>query len=404
MAIAIYFSLVAAEPIILGFQRHPGAADGRENYIYASFWTVVTVTALSTVIALIAWFAGYWREALGLIGWGLGIACNRLVATAWLNWQLPWRYAASISASTAVRTTVLVLLIVAGVDPVLGLGIAGTASAVIAAATGPRVRWAGLAQMAPPWSASFGLRLAWASLAFTVLTNGSLLVAAPFVSSDELGRFGAMNQFAAISAGAIAGLVTATVYPRLRAEWDAGRATQAAAGILVTKLWILTVGLAVIFASSLGDYWVVQFTTEPRFVDDRTVAALVAAATFGALGQASAWVHQFELNARRVAVGTTVAACLGIVATALLSWGFGIVGAALGALVGSAGYAAFMRAKGIVEGRTVGLFAAALVVIATLAAISAASSAAVAVLAAVALTASAWRALVATTALQGRSA
>ena len=68
----------------------------------------------------------------------------------------------------------------------------------------------------------FGLNLAIASLAYAALSNGSLLLLSSFTTSGVVGQYAAMSQVAALTSGAVSGLLFTMSYPRLRLAWDKG--------------------------------------------------------------------------------------------------------------------------------------------------------------------------------------
>lgn len=344
IAIATYFSLFAAEPAILGFQRFPGGNNDRSNYAFALGRTVVSVVLTGILVCGIGLLMGRAEEAAAFAGWGIGLAMNRLVSTAWLMWGRPWGYAWNLVAGTGVRTVVLLVMILAGCGPLLSLGAAGLASACAALLLSPRVRGLKATSTSRPWSMRFGLQLALASLAFTLLTNGNLLVLAAVASGDQVGRYAAMTQVAALSSGAVVGLMLTVAYPRLRAAWDRQNRLAVEAQLAILQLVCLGIALAAIFSTYVANHSLLHFVVQKEFIDGRVLAPLIMATAFAAMGQISSWRLQFQFKAGAVARRTAATAVFGLLITVGLTAAFQAQGAAVGAALGFMVYFLVMSA------------------------------------------------------------
>jgi O-antigen/teichoic acid export membrane protein len=344
IAIATYFSLLSAEPIILGFQRFPGSDSERFNYAYALTWTLSAVAAAGLLVLGGGYLLVRTVDAFAFVGWGIGIAASRLVSAAWLMWGRPWQYAWNLMASTGTRTIVLLLAVLAGWDPMLSLGVAGLASAAAALSIAPRIAFVRRVWTSRPWPVSFGLNLALASLAFTVLSSGNLLLLPLFTPSDRVGMYAAMTQVGALTSAAILGLAFTVLYPRLRLAWDAGHRAAVNADLTAFQLAALFVALVTVFLVYVADHFLLKFVVPGDFIDGAVLAPLIMATAYAAIGQISSWSHQFQLDAGRVARETTMAAFVGIVTTLGLTILFQEQGAAIGTASGFLFYLARMRA------------------------------------------------------------
>ena len=343
IAIATYFSLLSAEPIILGFQRFPGSDGERFNYAHALVWTLSTVVVVGILVLGGGFLLAHAADALAFVGWGIGIAASRLVSTAWLMWGRPWQYAWNLMASTGTRTVVLLLLVLGGWDPLLSLAAAGLASALAAICIAHKIALGRSAWTSRPWPVSFGLNLALASLAFTGLSSGNLLLLPLFTSSERVGMYAAMTQVGALTSAAVLGLAFTVMYPKLRIAWDSGRRAAVRNYLGTFQLAALVVALFTVFLLYVADHSLLKYVVSGKFIDGAVLAPLVMATAFAAIGQISSWSHQFQLEAGRVARETTTAAVIGIVTTLGLASLFKEQGAAVGTAFGFLFYLVRMR-------------------------------------------------------------
>jgi O-antigen/teichoic acid export membrane protein len=366
IAISTYFTLVTAEPVTLAFQRFPGDRSDRGTYRYAltrSTFALILVGATTVGVALIF---GQWKEALAVVGWGIGLAVVRLVSTAWLMWADPWRYAANLMLSTGVRTVGLVGLVIAGADASLAIAVAGLASAVATLIVSPRIRSV-IPIRKPPWTWQFGVHLAAASLAVTILTSVGLVLLPFFVSRTEVGRFAAMTQLATLTCGAVLGLVSTVAYPALRRLWDEGHIQMTSARLAWLSELCLATALLAIAAFSAGEYWLPGVVVGRAYLDTAILPALVLSSALATMGQLSGWYHQFQFHAARVSRRTWGSAIVGVIATAAGAAIFGTAGAAVGGMLGFLVYYLALRWRtnlGPLLGVAAALLAASCVVVA----------------------------------------
>lgn len=345
IAVATYFSLLSADPVILSFQRHPGRNDDRANYAFARTRTLIILSIAAFVVVGAGLLTGYEREAIAFAGWGLGISMNRIISAAWLMWGRPWQYAWNLLAGTGTRTFILLLLILSGWDPLLSLGAAGAASAAAALVLSPQLRKNKISRARRPWPVRFGINLAIASLAYAALSNGSLLLLSGFTTSGVVGQYAAMSQVAALTSGAIGGLLHTMAYPRLRLAWDRGHHASVRADLTTLQLGYLFIALVSIFFAYIGDFWLLKFVIPEAFIDGHVLAPLILATGFAAMGEMGSWHHQFGLASARIATNTMIAAGLGLLITIGLAAVFQEQGAAFGVAVGFLVYFALMRSS-----------------------------------------------------------
>jgi O-antigen/teichoic acid export membrane protein len=354
IAIATYFNLLSAEPIILGFERFPGTKSDRLNYRYAMSRTLLHVGVASAVVLLVALPLGLLDQAVAFIGWGIGIAINRLISLTWLMWEEPWQYAWNLTAGTGARTAVLVSLVVLGLDPLLSLGLAGLASAVAALSLSPRARTR-VGALRPktserepkpprPWPFRFGLNLAFASLGYTLLTNANLLILALFVSEDSVGAYAVMLQVATLTSGAVLGLILAVAYPPLRRAWDSGQQDMVSSRLRLLQLLSIAVAAGFIVVCYVGDSFFLRLVFPSDYIEVAVLAPLIAGTAFATMGGMASWHHQLHLESARVARRTVIAATVGIAGTLLLTMAFHERGAAAGSVLGFLLYLIIMQA------------------------------------------------------------
>lgn len=357
IAIAAYFSLLSAEPVILAFERFPGSNNDRTTYRYALSRTGAYLCLAALLVVAGAHLLGYTTIAIGFVGWAIGISVNRLISLAWLMWEQPWQYAWNLMVGTGTRTAVLVGLILAGWDPLLSLGIAGAASAAAALLLSPRLHRAasGARNTGRPWSLGFGVNLALAQFAFTVLTNGSLLVLAAFVPSERVGSYAVMMQVSALTSGAVLGLALAVSYPPLRRAWDTGARASVQARLSALQQLCLVVAAAFVFTCFVGDSFLLRLVLPDEFLDQAVLAPLIVSTAVAAMGGMASWHHQLELRAGRVARRTIVASVIGLGLTVALTALFQESGAALGTAGAFLIYLAIMQSGTRLPTSTVGL-------------------------------------------------
>lgn len=360
IAIAAYFSLLSAEPVILAFERFPGATNDRASYRYALSRTGAYLALAALLVVAGAHLLGYTSIAIGFVGWAIGISVNRLISLAWLMWEQPWQYAWNLMAGTGTRTAVLVGLILADWDPLISLGIAGMASAAAALLLSPRAYRAAHAdrKVGRPWAFGFGVNLALAQFAYTVLTNGSLLVLTAFVPSDRVGSYAVMMQVSTLTSGAVLGLALAVSYPPLRRAWDDGSRATVQTRLVVLQQLCLVVAAAFVFASYIGDSFLLRIVLPDEFLDQAVLAPLIVATAVAAMGGMASWHHQLELRAARVASRTIIASLIGLGLTVALAALFQESGAGLGAAGAFLIYLVIMQSGTRLPASAVGLAAA----------------------------------------------
>src|SRR5690606_20504999 len=340
--------------------RFPGSLEDRANLTYAARRTYGTVAVIAVVLLCAGYaFGNDWRYSVAIAGWGFGVTASRLVATAWLGWLRPWAYAGSLTASTAARTGALVGLVAATGDADVSLAVAGLVCGVAALLTGPRRSLRGSSVRPRPWSLGFGLQLALASAAITVMGNAVLLVLPMVEGPDAVGRFAAMFQLAALTSGSALGLLTTVAYPRLRHAWDAGQHDDVHTAIVDTMLLAGACCSAVLAVISAGDYWLARLAVAEGLHDFGLVPVLVIATAVATLATTTSWEHQLRLDVASLSRRTLAAAVLGVGLMAALAATFGVVGAALGVIVVRGTYALLMapgaRRPGRLSGATLAL-------------------------------------------------
>ncbi|TFC70737.1 hypothetical protein E3O45_15595 [Cryobacterium sp. TMS1-20-1] len=345
ITIATYFSLLTAESVILGFERYPGGASSRSNYQYSMGRTLTYTAVGGLLIAASAYPLGLTEEAVAFVGWGIGIAVNRLVSLAWLMWEKPWPYAWNLVAGTGTRTAVLILLIVTGWDPLVSLGMAGAASAIAALLLSPKSRTRFRHESGHhPWTMRFGVGLAIASTSYAILGNGNLLILAAFVPASVVGSYAAMMQVAALTSAAVLGVVLAVAYPPLRRAWDNGQHATVQGKLSTLQLTCVSIATAAVFVCYLGDQYLLRLVLPADYIDPTVLAPLVLSTALATMGGMASWHHQLEFRAGRVALRTVTVAATGTLITVGLSALFAGQGAAAGSLVGYLVYLVVMQA------------------------------------------------------------
>lgn len=341
IASGTYVSLLAAEPTTLAFQRFAGSPTEMVSYA-AARRTLTKVAPVVTVVVLsLGALTGYFWVCFAAVGWGLSLAVSRFVSTAWLMWDLPWRYSVNLMASTATRTIVLCTLVVAGVRPDVSVAVAGLASCVVALVLGPRV--GGVVGRDTPWTFRFGLALAVSSTAVTVLQVADKIVVPFLLRPAEAGRYAAMANLATLSLGAVLGVLATALYPGVVRAWEGGMHRRAAslqsnAMALVLLVTGACAAAVLVVGESLGD-----LVLGPGFVDGQVLAALVFGVGLLSLGQYGSWSFQLRLETTTMQVRAWVAAAVGVGALVLGTAVLGIDGAGLAAVAGGGAYAFLMH-------------------------------------------------------------
>jgi hypothetical protein len=336
-----YVSLASAEAATLGFQRFPGGILARGTYARAQRQILLAMPAVVVGVVVVGQAVDALWLCTAIVGWGVGLAWMRLVSTAWLMWDRPWRYAYCLTASTVLRTCGLVGLVLVGARPELAVGVAGLLSATAAVLMRPRlVDACAEAVGAPRW---LGTSLAVSSLAVASL-QGLDKVLLPLVGDPHAaGRYAAMSNLTTYTLGAILGIMSTAVFAPVLREWDRGDGDRAI-GLLRTAGWT-TLGLASLAGSValvLGDQ-LVPLVVQPEYVEADVLAGLMVAAGVLTCGQLSAWLYQFRLATVALQIRSWTAAVL---ATGLLlaagATG-GERGAAAAAVAGATAYAVFLQ-------------------------------------------------------------
>lgn len=345
IAIATYFSLLSAEPVILGFERFPGTRRNRFNYRYALRSAALHLAIGAIVVALVSLPFGRLEYAVAFAGWGMGIAVNRLISLAWLMWEQPWPYAWNLAVGTGTRTAVLVWLVLSGWDPLLSLGVAGSASALAALALSPRLRHdlIGDDAMRRPWAFKFGASLALASLSYAILSNANLLILNSFAPTTVTGKYAAMLQLSTLTSGAVLGLVLTATYPKLRRAWDAGHTVFVQGSLATLQASCLAIAAVTVIVCYAGDNFIVKLVLPAHFVSSPVLAPLIMSTAFATMGGMASWHHQLNFHVRRVAWTTGLTAAFGVSATLVLTALLGERGAAIGALAGYGLYLVAMQ-------------------------------------------------------------
>lgn len=332
IAAATYFSLVSAEPTVLGFQRFPGSRDTNGNYWFASRRIAVCSALAALGVILVGAVLHNVMLSIAIVAWGTGIAVNRLVSTAWLMWGEPWRYAANLVIATGVRTLALVLPIAWGADASLAVSLAGVATALAALTIAPSRR-GGQPDTLRPWTWRLSLNLGLASLAFTLLMNAPLVMAPLLIGPDDVGRYAATSQVVMYSSAAILGLLLTVLYPDLRRRWDDGAHDDVRLRIRGLAESFLLVACGAILALSAGDSW------GPRLIvgdlgQTEAVAAITLSSALGSIGMLASWERQFELRVSQVNARAWIAALCGVAATLIAAMSLGVAGVVIGYSVG----------------------------------------------------------------------
>jgi O-antigen/teichoic acid export membrane protein len=333
---AVFFGLVAADPVVLSFQRFPGSSSARSAYSRARQWVGLGLVIAAAAVLLGGYILHLGDLAFAVAGWGAGLAVNRFAATAWLMWGHETKYAINLSLSTLSRTGVLILAVAMDLPLLLAVGVAGIVSALVAVVLAPaheRRSQGGCGESGPRWTYRFGAGLTIAQLSTTVLAFGAVIVVPATIGVDRSADFAAMSQVAVVASAAL-NLLTTALYPRLRTVWDKG--AHGAARTMIGTAGHVFVGVGATAAGTLllGDGWLLRQLLPDEFVLTSVIAPMVAATAFSSIAVASSWVHQLSLRARTVAVRASLAAAVGTTATVALAAGFGGPGGAAGSLVG----------------------------------------------------------------------
>lgn len=341
IASAIYVSFASVEPAALAFQRFPGSQSSKDAYAWAQRRLLVAapVACMATILFGLA------TDAVGVCvaaaGWGLGLAWMRLVSTAWLMWDAPWRYALASMVSTVLRTAALCLLVTVEVRPDIAVGAAGLLSALAAIAVRPRVRGVTKAAIdAPRW---FGLSLAVSSLAVGALTGIDKVLIPLLVDSHAAGRYSAMSNLSAYSLGAFFGILTAAVFPALLRSWEAQEhqaVLKQLRSTTIFSLWLSVVSASVVF---LWGETVLAAVLGPAYVDVAILGAMLIGAGLFTAGQLAANLFQFRLATRSLQYRSWTGALATIAFVCLGAFTAGAAGAAAGLLIGMTTYAVVIQ-------------------------------------------------------------
>jgi O-antigen/teichoic acid export membrane protein len=337
LTLATYLGLVAADPVILAFQRFPGSASERRSYIRARRGVGIGLLVAATAVLVVGLATARLDMACAVIAWGLGLAVNRFTAVAWLMWGRDWKYAVNLTASTVARTVALVVIVASGAPLLLGVTCAGLLSAVVAVALAPRGRTrTGSTELEQPqWTLPFGIRLAVAQLAVTALASSPLVILVTLQGSASAAGFATMTQVATLTGAALT-LITTASYPRLRALWEAGQHPAVRNAVTTTALVFVAIGAAAAGASTAGDAGILRTIVPAEYVIPAVVAPLMASSAFASVAVSLAWLYQFELRSKTVLVRTALSSTFGIVSTVALTHSLGPQGAAAGSLLGFA--------------------------------------------------------------------
>jgi len=348
MSLSIYFSLVAAEPATLAFQRHPGLPHERGNYAYALSKILPAAALAGLIVVVVGLISGEMESALGVVAWGLSLALARYTATAWLMWHRSWSYALNLMASTLARTAVLVGLVLAGFSGPVALILAGLASAAVSLLLSPRASFRRRNLPTRPWPRALGYFLAAASLGVTILSSANVILVERRVGAASAASFAAMAQLALLTSGAVASTLLTVIYPYLRRQWDDGEQDKVIRLLRVTQLLMVIIAGASVVTLTVFDGYIAGIVVNRSLVDIPTLSVLVIAAVLGAIGQTSGWLLQFRLEARSLAIRTAVASAIALALLVALIWGAPIDparGAAIATAVGFFVYAAMLRGR-----------------------------------------------------------
>lgn|GEM_PF-5905188 len=329
IAAATYFSLVSAEPTILSFQRFPGDDRDRGNYRFALKRVVICALILAFPVLLLSWSTQSLGMGIAVIGWGCGIIVNRFVSTAWLMWRRPWRYSCNLMITTGTRTAVLVLLVAYGTSVTTAVAIAGFASGLSAFVIAP-LSGRSRTRADTPWGWPLGIHLALASLAFTLLANGSLLIAPLLVDADDVGRFAATTQVITYSSAAVSGLILTALYPELRRQWDSGAEAHVRSTMTVVVLLFIAIACGAGFVLAWGDYWGLSLIIGTDFGLGSAVGTIAISTAMGSAGMIASWERQFKLQVQQVNYRAWSAVVIGAATTLACSLMWGVAGVVVG--------------------------------------------------------------------------
>lgn len=362
MVLGTYFSLFGAEATILPFQRFPGSQTEKANYRFASQRLTMVLLPLAVAVCLGGWPFGGFEIMFGVAGWGLGIAANRFIATVWLMWESPWSYAASLMMGTGLRTITVVALVLMDVNGAIAVGTAGLASVVGAVVLAPRLAYRSVKQKRP-WGLVMGVSLALGSLAFTIMSNFGLLILPAMVGPDQVGQYAAMAQLVTLSIGAVLGLGSTVLYPRLQKLWNSGREELTRSFISLLGIVTVLIGGFAVLAVQLSGVDLLNLVLGNDYVVLPVLLSLIAATAASQIGQFVSWVHTLTLQSQRIRRSALLATLIGCLLTVLLTQAYGISGAATGTLMSFSLYGLLMfRASALGRRPVIALLAFVLVV------------------------------------------
>jgi hypothetical protein len=267
-------------------------------------------------------------------GWGVGLAWMRLVSTAWLMWDEPWRYTVCSTLSTVLRTAALCGLVAVGTRPEVAVAVAGLMSAIAAVAVRPHVR--GVPRGGDEGPRLLGLSLAASSLAVGALQGLDKVLLPLVTSAHEAGRYAAMSNLSAYSLGAFFSILSATVFTPLLRLWEADE--HAAVLRRLRSAMTVTLGLSALVAS-LVLLCGAPALVGPDYMDVSVLAALLVGTGLLTCAQFTAFLYQFRLATTALQVRSWLAA--GVTIPLLLVGGrvAGEDGAAAAMVAGLAVYA-----------------------------------------------------------------
>jgi O-antigen/teichoic acid export membrane protein len=184
----------------------------------------------------------------------------------------------------------------------------------------------------------FGLHLALASLAVTLLATAPLLIAGAIAASAQVAGLGAMTQVVSYTVGAPLGLAATVAYPGFRKQWDDGQIELVRHRLVNLSLGLLCVAIAASCILAFADYRLISAIVGPAFTQPRTLAPLVLGTALYSLGILASWHHQLLQRATATNLRSWIGATAGFISTLCGTILFGVVGSAAGYLVGNLAY------------------------------------------------------------------
>lgn len=343
VAASAYVSLLAFEPTSLAFQRFAGTGENRSNYVFGLGQLTKYAVLLGLIISIAGVVVDKLDFALALVGWGFGLGSMRFVSTAWLMWEMPWRYSLNIVASTLIRTSSLLALILTGSNPMLAVACAGFSSTVIAVLLGPTRKAA--ARGSRPWPKWLGASLATASVGVTVIQSSDRLIVPAVVGATAAAGYAAMASLASLTLGSVLSTMNTVMYPRVVNPWHRGDAAKAFDGIRFA--WITAVGaIAIAFACAVCFPILAEFAVGEELAQPPILAGLLCAVGLYGLGLLASWTFHLSLATsalRNRSLFTAALTVAGLVLGATLG---GTQGAVVGMIAGSLTYCTALLVHG----------------------------------------------------------